>query len=276
MFSSTSFGVLLRVPIMGAAFTLLARFFSFSSRASVLFFSYCESPFFLRHGLPYKRRDVFWFTWILVFSCFESTCVVVWGIISSDSFNFPCHWVDDNLTCRHLLTRWLVDTIPQVDGFFWEYSCNHFMEFDAFLKIFDWRINLQVFFMDVPGVIILNACGPEWIIACTTVGEGTDALVANDLDVDFAICILRNSNHLLWYMADALDGWAGCPASMSLIVRLTGPGSRAGWASLYSTWQYSFGMYPVFSPTAGAVLDEEAPRVLATRSRLDWRRSMSK
>ena len=69
-------------------------------------------------------------------------------------------------------------------------SYNHFMEFDAFLKIFDWRINLQVFFMDVPGVTILNACGPEWIIACTKVGGGTDALIVNDSDVDFAICIL--------------------------------------------------------------------------------------
>ena len=41
---STSFGVLLRVPIMGTAFTLLARFFSFSSRASVFCSSAIANP----------------------------------------------------------------------------------------------------------------------------------------------------------------------------------------------------------------------------------------
>ena len=45
---------------------------------------------------------------------------------------------------------------------------------------------------------------------------------------------------------------------------------------LFHLTQCPFGMYPVFSPTAGAALDEEAPRVLATRSRLDSRRSLSK
>ena len=45
---------------------------------------------------------------------------------------------------------------------------------------------------------------------------------------------------------------------------------------LFYLTQYPLGMYPVLSPTAGAALDEEAPRLRATRSRLDSSLSRSR